>query len=121
MVTQKQKVKYDHDQDGTVSKHDIMKSRELLELELQEEKATTQKYMAWWAMFFMGIFTLALFVPLVTVERVSALADLLGLFYIAQAGIVGAYMGVSAWLSTTGRGRAIATSTSGNFPSDERG
>jgi len=30
---------------------------------------------------------------------VSALADLLGLFYIAQAGVVGAYMGVSAWMS----------------------
>jgi hypothetical protein len=112
MVTQRQKAKYDQDGDGSVSKYDIMKSRELLELDLQEEKATTQKRMAWWAMFLMAIFTLALFLPIVPVERVAALADLLGLFYIAQAGVVGAYMGVTAWMSTTGRSRAIQQSSS---------
>jgi hypothetical protein len=127
MVTEKQKQKYDQDGDGSVSKYDIMKSRELLELDLQEEKATTQKRMAWWAMFFMAAFTLALFLPIVSVERVSALADLLGLFYIAQAGVVGAYMGVTAWMSTTGRSRAAAqqqtySSKNGDtYSPDERG
>ena len=135
MVTENQKEKYDQDGDGRVSKYDIMKSRELLELDLQEEKATTQKRMAWWAMFLMAIFTLALFLPIVPVERVSALADLLGLFYIAQAGIVGAYMGVTAWMSTTGRSSAarMYTTSSGRgnrqatttdnetFSPDERG
>ena len=45
------------------------------------------------------VFSMALFTPFVSETRVSALADLLGLFYIAQAGVVGAYMGVSAWMS----------------------
>ena len=37
--------------------------------------------------------------PIVSESRVSALSDLMGLFYISMAGIVGAYMGVSAWMS----------------------
>jgi len=44
-------------------------------------------------------FSALLFSTAVTETRVAALADLLGLFYIAQAGVVGAYMGVSAWMS----------------------
>jgi formate hydrogenlyase subunit 4 len=51
------------------------------------------------AMISMIVFTVALFLPVVSESRVSALADLLGLFYIAQAGVVGAYMGVTAWMS----------------------
>ena len=47
----------------------------------------------------MIVFSAALFTPFVSESRVAALADLLGLFYIAQAGVVGAYMGVSAWMS----------------------
>jgi hypothetical protein len=47
----------------------------------------------------MIIFTLGLFLPIFSDGRINALADVLGLFYIAQAGIVGAYMGVSAWIN----------------------
>jgi len=43
-------------------------------------------------------FSIALYTPLVPIPRVNALADLLGGFYIAQAGVVAAYMGVSAWM-----------------------
>lgn len=70
-----------------------------LELELREEKAAAQKKMAWVAMVSMLVFTAALFTPTVSVDRVNSLSDLLGLFYIAQAGVVGAYMGVTAWMS----------------------
>ena len=55
--------------------------------------------MAWAAMIAMIIGTIILFTPIVTENRVNALSDLLGLFYISQAGIVGAYMGVTAWMS----------------------
>lgn len=130
MLTEQQKRKYDRDGDGAVSKYEIMQSREMLELDLQEEKATTQKRMAWWAMFLMAVFTLALFLPIVPVERVSALADLLGLFYIAQAGVVGAYMGVTAWMSSNNRSRLSqqryssldrSSNNSDTFSPDERG
>lgn len=89
----------DQNKDGDVSDTEIIKANELLEIELKEEKADTQRRMAWGAMLLMTIFTAVLFSPLITDGRVAALADLLGLFYIAQAGIVGAYMGVQAWMS----------------------
>ena len=45
----------------------------------------------------MGTFTAAMFfIPL---ERVQALADISNLFYISGAGIVGAYMGTTAWMA----------------------
>lgn len=70
-----------------------------LDLELREEKADAHRRMAWVALFSMIIFTIVLFSPMLSDSRVEALADLLGLFYIAQAGIVGAYMGVTAWMN----------------------
>lgn len=89
----------DTDNNGRISKDDIEKTNELLELELREEKADSQRRMAWVSIFSMIFFTAVLFSPAVSETRVSALADLLGLFYIAQAGVVGAYMGVTAWMS----------------------
>ena len=90
---------FDLDGDGTVSDDEIKRSQDMLEIELREEKSEAQKRMAWVVMGSMIVFSMALFTPFVSESRVSALADLLGLFYIAQAGVVGAYMGVSAWMS----------------------
>lgn len=73
--------------------------KRILELELKEEKAEAQKKIAWVAMGSMIVYTGVLFTSAVDVDRVDALSDLLGLFYIAQAGVVGAYMGVAAWMS----------------------
>lgn len=89
----------DINRDGVVTKTEIHNAGEILEIELREEKADTQRRMAWAAMISMAIFTVILFSPMISDSRVQALADLLGLFYIAQAGIVGAYMGVTAWMS----------------------
>jgi hypothetical protein len=74
-------------------------TQRVTELEIKEEKAEAQKRIAWMAMGSMLAFTAVLFTSFVTVDRVNALSDLLGLFYIAQAGVVGAYMGVAAWMS----------------------
>ena len=90
---------FDLDGDGTVSDEEIKRSQDMLEIELREEKSEAQKKMAWVAMGSMIVFSAILFTPMVSESSVSALADLLGLFYIAQAGVVGAYMGVSAWMS----------------------
>ena len=45
----------------------------------------------------MGAFTAAMF--LVDIDKIKALSDISNLFYISGAGIVGAYMGTSAWMS----------------------
>lgn len=89
----------DADNDGKIGSRDIEASDRLLELELREEKADSQRRMAWAAIISMIVFTVFLFSPIISDSRVAALADLLGLFYIAQAGVVGAYMGVTAWMS----------------------
>ncbi len=91
----------DLDNDGKIGKRDLEQSDYLLELELREEKADSQRRMAWVAIVSMIVFTVLLFSPMISDSRVAALADLLGLFYIAQAGVVGAYMGVTAWMSKT--------------------
>lgn len=90
---------YDIDNDGIVSDDDIDDAAKIEEIERQNRKQSAQRRMAWVAIWSMIIFTIVLFSPIVSDNRVNALADLLGLFYIAQAGIVGAFMGVSAWMS----------------------
>jgi len=80
-------------------KAELSVQREKLDLELREEKADTQRRMAWTAMGAMLFATAWLFSPIMSDDRVHALSDLLGLFYIAQAGVIGAYMGMSAYMS----------------------
>jgi len=53
--------------------------------------------MARYTLIAMGVFTLAMF--FVDIDRVKALADISNLFYISGAGIVGAYMGTTAWMN----------------------
>ena len=91
--------KYDVDDDGEVSDDELTDMEKIEEIERDNRKQAAQRRMAWVAIWSMIIFTIVLFSPLVSDARVNALADLLGLFYIAQAGIVGAFMGVSAWMS----------------------
>lgn len=91
--------KFDMNKDGTISDEEMKRSTEILELELREEKAEAQKRMSWIAILSMVLFTIALFTPVVSESRVSALADLLGLFYLAQASIVGFYFGAQAYMS----------------------
>ena len=66
-------------------------------------KARTQKQMAWTSLLSMIGLTIVMFTPYVDDARVHALGDLIGLFYISMAGVVGAYMGVAAWLNMPSR------------------
>lgn len=90
---------YDLDGDGVVSEDDLKDMEKIEEIERDNRKQAAQRRMAWVAIWSMVVFTIVLFSPMVSDARVNALADLLGLFYIAQAGVVGAFMGVSAWMS----------------------
>ena len=92
--------KYDVDGDGIVSDEE-MKTIHAIN---QEAKIETQQKMAWVAMISMIVFTVLVFLPIFPDTRIKALADLFGLFYIGQAGVVGAYMGVTAYMSN-GNGR----------------
>ena len=85
----------DLDGDGIVSDAGLA-AAEALE---KHEKADAQRQMAWVAMGSMIVFTLAVFLPIFPDARIKALSDLFGLFYIGQAGVVGAYMGMTAYMA----------------------
>ena len=103
---------FDMDGDGVITDDEIARKERMLEIELREEKAESQKRMAWVAMLMMIGFTGLLFSDVVTEGRVAALADLLGLFYIAQTGVVAAYMGATAYMAGKPMGAKTAAVTS---------
>jgi len=98
-LLEKYRARFDTNQDGKIDPEEMNRSKEILEMELREEKQDAQRRMSWTAIATMIVFTITLFTPLVTDSRVSALADLLGLFYVGQASIVGFYFGASAFMS----------------------
>ena len=91
----------DYDGDGQISENDIKTKQELTEIENQDKKEDQQRRMAWLAMGSMVIFTALLFTPFIGIERLNAKGDILGMFYIAQAGVVATFFGSQAYLSKT--------------------
>lgn len=89
----------DIDGDGVVSDAELAVA-DAIE---RHEKSDAQRRMAWLAMGSMLFFTLAVFLPIFPDARIKALSDLFGLFYIGQAGVVGAYMGMTAYMSSKGK------------------
>jgi len=85
----------DMDGDGVVSDPELAASAALE----AAEKMDAQRRMAWVAMGSMIVFTFAVFLPIFPDARIKALSDLFGLFYIGQAGVVGSYMGMTAYMA----------------------
>jgi hypothetical protein len=90
---------FDADGDGIVSDEEIARAERLAELENKDQKEDQLRQMAWVAMGSMVFFTVALFLPFLSVERLTALDNLLSMFYIAQAGVVATFFGSSAYMS----------------------
>jgi len=95
----KKTLKYDVDQDGTVSESDIQLARSISEAEDLAAKHRAQLRMAQGTLCGMGAFTAMMFMPYVSIDRINSLSDISNLFYISGAGVVGAYMGTTAWMS----------------------
>ena len=92
---------YDEDGDGVVTDEELSHMKKIKETETKLRKNLAQLRMARYTLIGMGVFTVAMFfVPL---ERVEALADISNLFYISGAGIVGTYMGTTAYLTKNGK------------------
>jgi hypothetical protein len=90
---------FDADGDGIVSDEEIAKAERIAEIENKDQKEDQLRQMAWVAMGSMVFFTVALFLPFLSVERLTALDNLLSMFYIAQAGVVATFFGSSAYMS----------------------
>jgi hypothetical protein len=90
---------YDVDGDGVVSDSELATIKAIHETEAADDKSVAQKKMAWVSIIAMLVFTAAVFLPIFPDSRIKAVSDLFGLFYIGMAGVVGAYMGMTAWMS----------------------
>jgi len=90
---------YDMDGDGVVTDEELEHAKEIKKTEYELRKQLAQRRMATATLISMGIFTFMMFVPWVSIERINALSDISNLFYISGAGIVGAYMGTTAWMN----------------------
>ena len=88
---------YDLDGDGTITDQELEAARQIKEEEAELRKMRAQRRMATATLIAMGAFTFAMF--FVPIERVEALSGISDLFFLSAAGIVGAYMGMSAWMS----------------------
>jgi len=91
--------KYDMDGDGVVTDEELEHAKEIRETERDLRKSLAQLRMARFTLIGMGAFTAAMFTPWVSIERIEALSEISNLFYISGAGIVGAYMGTTAWMA----------------------
>tara|TARA_R100000388_G_scaffold9058_1_gene8100 strand:+ start:160 stop:480 length:321 start_codon:yes stop_codon:yes gene_type:complete len=106
-MTQKQLQKkskyaeYDIDGDGIVSDEELSHIKDIKETETKLRKNLAQLRMARYTLIGMGVFTVAMF--FIPIERVEALADISNLFYISGAGIVGTYMGTTAYMTKNGK------------------
>ena len=90
---------FDKDGDGVVTDEELEQAKEIKETERDLRKSLAQLRMARFTLIGMGIFTAAMFTPWISIERIHALSEISSLFYISGAGIVGAYMGTTAWMS----------------------
>ena len=93
----------DYDKDGNIDMDDAEIAKVFHEIDIKNAKMETQKRMAWVCLWMIGIVTFILFTPFISEPRINALSDLLGLFYISCAGVVGAFVGVTAWINKGGR------------------
>ena len=91
--------KYDMDGDGIVTDEELEHAKEIRQTERDLRKSLAQLRMARFTLIGMGVFTAAMFTPWISIERIEALSEISNLFYISGAGIVGAYMGTTAWMS----------------------
>jgi len=88
---------YDADGDGIVTDEELEQAKMIKETEVALRKQLAQLRMAKCTLIGMGLFTVVMF--FVDIDRVNALSDISNLFYISGAGIVGAYMGTTAWMN----------------------
>tara|TARA_R100001086_G_scaffold57560_2_gene26178 strand:+ start:526 stop:846 length:321 start_codon:yes stop_codon:yes gene_type:complete len=90
---------YDVDGDGTVTDDELAKHQEMLRLELQENKAQSQRQMAWVAVGSMCVFAILPLAPFVPSDRLDTLASISDMLFLSQASIVGLYFGATAYMA----------------------
>ena len=91
--------RFDTDGDGTITDEEISRGKEMLELELREEKSDAQRKMAWVAIISMCVFAVLPLMPFIPEARLSTLASLSDMLFLSQASVVGMFFGATAYRS----------------------
>ena len=87
---------WDINQDGEISDEEISAAKSIRETETKLRKNLAQLRMARYTLIGICVFAVScFFIPL---DRLEAMSDISNLFYISGAGIVGTYMGTTAWM-----------------------
>ena len=90
---------FDLDGDGVVTDEELQRSQALVALELQEEKADSQRRMAWTAVVSMCVFAILPVIPFIPADRLSTLESISDMLFLSQASIVGLYFGATAYMA----------------------
>jgi len=101
LQTKSQYNKYDVNGDGELSDSELNDAVKIEEVERENRKQKHQRMMAWYALVGMISYPASImFCEYVGLNKsAELLADLAPTYFIAAAGIAGAFMGVSAWMS----------------------
>ena len=91
--------RFDTDGDGTITDEEISRGKEMLELELREEKSDAQRKMAWVAMISMCVYALLPLMPFIPADRLATLASLSDMLFLSQASVIGMFFGATAYMS----------------------
>ena len=90
---------YDEDGDGIVSDEELCHVKEIKKTETELRKNLAQLRMARYTLIFMGLYATFLASPLCSAEKLAGRAAVTDLIFLSGAGIVGAFMGMTAWMS----------------------
>jgi len=90
---------YDEDGDGIVSDEELSHVKEIKKTETELRKNVAQLRMARYTLVFMGCYAVFLASPWCSPEKLEGLGSVTDLIFLSGAGIVGAYMGTTAWMS----------------------
>lgn len=91
--------RFDTDGDGTITDEEISRGKEMLELELREEKSDAQRKMAWVAMISMCVYALLPLMPFIPADRLATIASLSDMLFLSQASVIGMFFGATAYMS----------------------
>ena len=90
---------YDMDGDGVVTDEELEHAKDIKKTETELRKNVAQLRMARYTLIFMGCYAVFLASPWCSAEKLEGLGAVTDLIFLSGAGIVGAYMGTTAWMS----------------------
>ncbi len=90
---------FDLDNDGIVTDEEIARHTEMADQTIREEKADSQRKMAWVAMVSMCVYALLPIMPFIPESRLSTIASLSDMLFLSQASVIGMFFGATAYMT----------------------